>query len=388
MSRARIGALVAIVVLVSACGGPIAASPSGASSRPMATLPAPSEPASPASTEMSSPTPLAEPAVAVTCDGPAASVSAPAVRARPDGVHLEAVRKDGSSATIDVSPEDHGVIAHLEGSAALVLAPGAYELTCLNPSAAEPTRAKVLVTDPDGLWKPGQIECEGGGGTVGSGDEPPASPEEAIAYLRSLVLNFRPGDVLEPAGYPAAPSGWIRLVRDGQLAAAWSVTGSGSSMGIRSMQHCPDAGITYRESSTAAPPAPTPPVGTAAPPAPTALRATWQAAPCPDETGHGDIVLAHAVAATPNCLVVNLGWVSAKGTSAVYRIYEAWSGEGAGAACDRAGATLIATSSPNAAMMTVGPLPMNTGGGELCLYVAAANTAGESARTQFKGVSP
>jgi hypothetical protein len=72
----------------------------------------------------------------------------------------------------------------------------------------------------------------------------------------------------------------------------------------------------------------------------------------------------------------------------VYRIYEAWSGEGAGAACDRAGATLIATSAPNAAAITVGPLPLTTGGGALCLYVAAANSAGESVRVQFTGVSP
>jgi hypothetical protein len=135
-------------------------------------------------------------------------------------------------------------------------------------------------------------------------------------------------------------------------------------------------------------PAPTPPAGTAAPPAPAAVNATWQVAACPDETGHGDIVLAHAVAATPSCIVVTLGWAPATGTNAVYRIFEAWSGEGAGAACDRAGATLIATSAPNVAAITVGPLPMNTGGGELCLYVAAANSAGESARVQVKGVSP
>jgi hypothetical protein len=221
--------------------------PTPASPATAVPTPAPSATPVPTAATAASPMPLAESAVVVTCDGAAASVSAPAVRARPDGVHLEAVRKDGSPATVDVSTEATGWIAHLEGSAALVLAPGAYELACLDPSASEGTRAKVLVTDPDGLWKSGDVDCEGGGGTTGSGDEPPASPEEAIAFLRSLVLNFRPGDVLEPAGYPAAPSGWIRLVRDGQLAAAWSVTGSGSSMGIRSMQHCPDAGITYRE---------------------------------------------------------------------------------------------------------------------------------------------
>jgi len=341
-----------------------------------------SEPASPAPTGIgspappASPTPLAAPAVVVTCDGSVASVSAPAVRARPDGVHVEAISQDGSPTTVDVSTEENGWITSLKGSAALALAPGTYQLTCLDTSAEEETPAEVLVTDPDALWRSGDVTCTGGGGTRGSGNEPPATPEEAIAYLRTIVLSFRPDDVLEPAGYPDAPSGWIRLVRDGQVAAAWSVVGSGSSLGIGSTQHCPDAGITYGEPSAAAPPAPT------------GLRASWQPASCPDQAGYADIVLAHAIAATPSCIVVNLGWVPATGSSAVYRIYEAWSGEGAGAACDRAGATLIATSAPNAAAITVGPLPMSTGGGELCLYVAAANGAGESSRVQFQGVSP
>ncbi|MCJ7712005.1 MAG: hypothetical protein MUQ32_14380, partial [Chloroflexi bacterium] len=217
------------------------------SSPATAILPAPSEPAGPLPTPSASPTPLAESAVVVTCDGPTASVSAPAVRARPDGVHLEGVRNDNSPATFYVSTEEAGWIENAEGAAALVLAPGAYELTCVDLSEEEEPRAEVLVTDPDGLWKSGEIECEGGGGVTGSGSEPPASPEAAIAYLRSIVLNFRPDDVLEPAGYPDAPLGRIRLVRDGRLAAAWSVVGSGSSMGINRMDHCPGADIAYSE---------------------------------------------------------------------------------------------------------------------------------------------
>ena len=113
----------------------------------------------------------------------------------------------------------------------------------------------------------------------------------------------------------------------------------------------------------------------------------WTAASCPDETGYGDIVLAHAVAATIQCIIVDLGWVPATGANAVYRIYQGGSGAGAGAACDRDSPTLIATSAPNAAAITVGPLRLDTGGG-LCLFVAAANSAGESGRVQFEGVSP
>jgi hypothetical protein len=198
----------------------------------------------------------------LTCDGAAASLSAPAVRALPDGVHVAAVRKDGSSAEADIwikdddtsTVETHWMSAPegttVHGATALVLAPGEYLLTCPDASPADGTGAEILVTDPDGLWKRGSIDCEGGGGvTGGGGGERPASPDEAIAHLRSVVLNFHPDDVLEPAGYPDAPSGRIRLVRDGRLMAAWSVTGSGGSVGITSMEHCPDADIAYRASS-------------------------------------------------------------------------------------------------------------------------------------------
>ena len=266
MDRARTVLLVFVAALAVACGGPGGASPSGASS-PAATLPAASEPATSAPTAAISPspaaapTPLAESTVVVTCDGPAASLSGPAVRALPDGVHLEAVRADGSPTEADIWVEDADSAtsepewmstpegATVQGVTQLVLAPGAYLLTCPETDPADGTGAELLVTDPDGLWKPGSIACEGGSGvTGGGGGERPVSPGDAIAHLRSVVLNFRPDDILEPAGYPDAPSGWIRLVRDGRLAAAWFVTGTGSSAGISSMEHCPGADIVYRES--------------------------------------------------------------------------------------------------------------------------------------------
>ncbi|HEX5828139.1 MAG TPA: hypothetical protein VFY23_11490 [Candidatus Limnocylindrales bacterium] len=231
----------------------------------MPTRPTPTE--APAPVPSVSPVPPAEAAVVLTCDGPAASLSARAVRAQPDGVHVEAVGQDGSPAEPAIwirdaegsaedrdaegsAEEPHWMLAEgtiVQGAAPLVLAPGTYLLTCPDADPSDGTGAELLVTDPDGLWKAGDIECEGGGGVTGSGSDAPAPPLEAIALLRSVVLNFRPDDVLEPAGYPDAPSGWIRLVRDGQVVAAWSVRGSGRTIGISSMEHCPGADIEYRE---------------------------------------------------------------------------------------------------------------------------------------------
>lgn len=250
MGTARIGIVVIVATLAVAGCGSGAVGPSGDPSPTPAVTPASPAIPRPEPTNPSAPTPApdAEPVVTITCEGADASASAPAVRARPDGVHLEAVRPDGSPATVDVATEERGWVASTGGAAALVLAPGPYVLSCLDPDAAEGTRAEVLVTDPDSLWKPGGIECEGGGGTTGSGDERPVTPEEAIPFLRSIVLNFRPDDVLEPAGYPDAPSGWIRLVRDGRVAASWLVVGAGGSVSFGSTEHCPDADIRYRAS--------------------------------------------------------------------------------------------------------------------------------------------
>jgi hypothetical protein len=205
------------------------------------------------------PAPPAEAAVVLTCDGPAASLSAAAVRAQPDGVHVAAVGQDGSPAEAGIwirdtessAGEPHWMQtvdgASVQGDARLILAPGTYLLTCPDADPADGTGVELVVTDPDGLWKAGSIDCEGGGGvTGGGGGDAPAPPGDAIALLRSVVLNFRPDDVLEPAGYPDAPSGWIRLVRDGRVMAAWSVRGSGPTLGISTMEHCPGADIEYR----------------------------------------------------------------------------------------------------------------------------------------------
>ncbi|HEX5827728.1 MAG TPA: hypothetical protein VFY23_09425, partial [Candidatus Limnocylindrales bacterium] len=103
-----------------------------------------------------SPVPPAEAAVVLTCDGPAASLSAPAVRALPDGVHVEAVGQDGSPAEPAIwirdaegsAEEPHWMIAEgttVPGAAPLVLAPGTYLLTCPDADPSDGTGAELLV---------------------------------------------------------------------------------------------------------------------------------------------------------------------------------------------------------------------------------------------------
>ncbi len=54
-----------------------------------------------------------------------------------------------------------------------------------------------------------------------------------------------------------------------------------------------------------------------------------------------------------------------------------------GAKCSASDALLILETGVTATGAHVGPLESTTGGGALCLYVAAVNAAGESTRVKF-----
>lgn len=171
------------------------------------------------------------------------------------------------------------------------------------------------------------------------------------------------------AGSPAAPS------------APASGGSTDSSISI------PSASTTAPSTAPSASGAASLPVGAEPPSAPTGLTAAVRhAVPCESPIAVGPVVISARFAGTgPGCVTVDLGWIPAPGTDAVYRIYQTWSGEGADAACLPSLSLLVAVSTPNATAMTVGPLETSVGGGSRCLYVAAANSAGESARVQFSG---
>ncbi len=203
--------------------------------------PNPSPPFSPVIDPYPSP-PFGETTVlTITCDGTAATLNASTVRALPGGVQVRSIAIDGAPAVVDVSAGTHGTIASIRGAAALVLAPGSYTVTCFDPWAEERHPVPFDVSDPDALWMTSEVSCTGGSGTAGSADAPPAPPAAAMAFLRTTV-QLQPGEIMEPAGYPKAPSGWIRLVRDGQVVASWQVLqGSGDEVFVNATRRCSEA---------------------------------------------------------------------------------------------------------------------------------------------------
>jgi hypothetical protein len=142
---------------------------------------------------------------------------------------------------------------------------------------------------------------------------------------------------------------------------------------------CADLGWADRNGPPTAPSPsvaePSLPVADAPPPVPLHVTATKDAALCPGETEMSKFP----------CITARLEWDVAPGTEAVYRIYEAYTGEGPGASCDPIDAHLLLTTDPGVTSALVGPLEPATGGGDRCLFIAAANTAGESARVTVPG---
>ena len=123
--------------------------------------------------------------------------------------------------------------------------------------------------------------------------------------------------------------------------------------------------------------APALPAGQVAPRAPANPVAGRVVVPCPGDT--------QQLEKFP-CVFFDLNWTRSDETSS-YRIYESWEQVGTPAQpCDPAAAELIIATAGAIQYVSTGIYVPATGSGGLCLYIAAVNSAGESARVQFAGV--
>ena len=216
MGRIRIGTWHAAALLVSAIVG---CAPTGAPISPR-DAPAPSTLAqpSPAATATISPV-EAVVELQVLCDGTRIDVPAPVVRSQPDGVHLRFLNPSGRELTYAIDgPLGFGMgdsIPAMGGAVVFTFGPGTYDLTCGD------YRSSFGVVDPDGLYASPELLCPAqSSGTADHGQDARGVPGSLLGVARSQLRGLRPGDVVEPAGYPqAADSHLIRVVRDGQVVA-------------------------------------------------------------------------------------------------------------------------------------------------------------------------
>lgn len=204
----RVLLIVATMLALTACGAGSETGPAG-------------------STESSEPEALPDVArVACQAEGPP-RMETPAVKPQLDGVHIRFVNDTGSDLAFSIEdPSEGGMGADApRGTSAQVadLHPGTVTIACYGASTedgSEVARTPLKIVDEDGVWIPARLTCTMAFSTHGDyalgarGDPDPL--EVARGGLESYM---RPGDLVEPAGYPEAETPLYRLVRAGEVLA-------------------------------------------------------------------------------------------------------------------------------------------------------------------------
>ena len=200
MRRLSAAAMIALIVLTSCADTP-------------ATRPSTDPPR-----EETSPPDVAE--IVCEADG-TTSVLTPEVAVQEDGVHVHIENRLDEPASVgglafDASPGISDVT--------LSTPPGGVDVACWPFSEhgrKYPSRAPMKILDDRRLYTSPELECSGGTswgsvfdfirGTEGTQADP-------VTLARDSLRGLRPGDELEPVGYPASPIG-VRVVRDDRMIA-------------------------------------------------------------------------------------------------------------------------------------------------------------------------
>jgi hypothetical protein len=179
----------------------------------------PSQPAS------SPPPPPA--AVVLTCDGTGNSLSAPAIAAQPDGIHVQVDNTSGGQLSLTV--ENGGTDAPPGTSHHVFeIPPGTSKIGCMSDADwnQDPPEMSGLVplrvADPDGVYATLSWTCNerssGISDYAGAARGVPRSELEK-ATREALSDVIQDSDAVEPAGYPDSIGPSYQLVRDGHTIA-------------------------------------------------------------------------------------------------------------------------------------------------------------------------
>jgi hypothetical protein len=214
-----IGALLAIGVVLVACGGE----------------------ETPAGYPTTSGEPSGAHTVAVSCEAGNAHVSAPVVIASEDGVHIQTGAL--GSSTIRLERDGEPTIYLLDGRSRarrFQIAPDTYVLICEGDgSATAASSTSLRVADPAGRYRDPSTTC--GCSCAWVGAPPAADWDRAPARSIRAWLRIRPTDRIEPRGYVALTThpdrdeaAWYVITRGARVVARmWLVAGQ-STADIRS----------------------------------------------------------------------------------------------------------------------------------------------------------
>jgi hypothetical protein len=170
----------------------------------------------------------------VVCGPGAPEVTTPAVRPQADGLRVEVVNETGEDLSVSILP--WGGTKAPEGTSTQVvnLPPGQVSVDCFDPHAGDAGKAPQSsfdLVDGDGVWVSTHIECATGMGFAGIPDYVAGArgePDPQAVAETALERYGKPGDLIEPAGYPESESPEYRLVRDGEVLAVVQLMSDGA----------------------------------------------------------------------------------------------------------------------------------------------------------------
>jgi len=168
------------------------------------------------------PPPVPAPNLArVVCDGNTITVETAQVRPQLDGVHMLVI----NTSDIDLSFQwELGGENAPVGERELVLpfAPGATQVRCQDPAqdaGAPGGYVELEVVDPDGIYVPVALECDGQVGWYADFAPGATGDPDPVQSAKDHLHGLEPDDMVEAAGYPESETRQVRVVRDGEVIA-------------------------------------------------------------------------------------------------------------------------------------------------------------------------
>ena len=221
--------------------------PSTSSPPPSATV-APASPSGPSSAEPSpsGSAPAAPSVLEVECTATGTTVASDTVAVQPDGVHVH-VRSVADDRSFQIDGVGGESAPAPEGDLLWTMPPGDIRIWCGPTDPTESDWVAIRVVDPVGIYVSTQLVCPSvTSGVLDYGLGAQGQRGDPVVIAREALRGLRPGDTVEPAGYPVTSERSVRIMRGGEIAAVGTYRGDGNGGWLLSTTAiCGDTGISW-----------------------------------------------------------------------------------------------------------------------------------------------
>jgi hypothetical protein len=183
----------------------------------------------------------------ISCGPGGPSVSSNVVAA-PDGVHAIVTMPDPWDVIVEDESGPRLDAGFGQGESVSILGPGEYLIGCRDGDRdlELAARAPLTILDPNGVWVDDRLTCtDRVTGSYTPGEDAAGERGDLVAALRRHMTGLQDGDRIEPAGYPAATSREVRIVRAGTVIglATYQPWGSDDGWILSVVAKCTDSGL-------------------------------------------------------------------------------------------------------------------------------------------------